>query len=206
MDEDLLDKYFAGKCTPEEAARVKRWLDRPVPGEERLLRNSWKNIHRHMRTAAVRPLRPWVAYAAAASVALLVTFGLAGRMLSQHFEIQNTSRHYDAFDASGLQLRLPPQASARVDLGLVSQRADLVFCGDVRIHNTSGNDVAINLNLNCANGNPHNRPTSFTVRKDRKYLAFQYHFKSDEVVVVEEDRLFDLPLPLQQKALKALEI
>lgn len=101
---------------------------------------------------------------------------------------------------------LPPQASARLDLGLVSQSADLVFCGDVRIHNTSEGDVEMKLNLNCANGNSRDRTTSVIVRKDKKYLAFQYHFKSDEVVVVEEDRLFDLPLPLQQKALKALKI
>nr|WP_295927813.1 hypothetical protein [uncultured Dyadobacter sp.] len=205
MDEDLLDKYFAGKCTAEEAVRVRSWLDNPVLDEERLLKKSWRHVHRYIRAGAIRPLRPWV-YLAAASVSLLLLFGIGGSLLSRHVEIQNNSRHYDAFNASGLQLRLPPQASARVDLSLVSHRADLVFCGDVRIHNTSQSDVEMKLNLNCTDGNPHDRTTSVIVRKDKKYLAFQYHFKSDEVVIVEEDRLFDLPLPLQQKALKALKI
>ncbi|ACT91948.1 hypothetical protein [Dyadobacter fermentans] len=206
MDEDLLDKYFAGQCTPEEASQVERWLDRPAPNEKRLLRQSWRGIHAHIRAGAIRPFGPWTSYLAAASVLLLMVAGVVWTSIPRHLELRNTSRTYDAFDARGLQLRLPPQATARVDLGMVSHSADLVFCGDVRIHNASGNDVRMKLNLQCAEGDPANHSTVLTVRKDRRYVAFRYHFKSDEVVVVEEDRLFDLPLPLQQKALKALKI
>ena len=206
MDEDLLDKYFAGQCTPEEAAEVKKWLDKPVSHENQLLEKSWRRIRTHIRIGTINPLNSLSMYFAAASVVLLTIFGIFSKLTHQDFLIQNTSRQYEAFEARGLQFRLPPQAAARINMGVVSQSADLMFCGNIRIHNTSGNDVDMKLNLNCASTENPERFTILKARKDKKYLAFQYHFKSEELVVVEEDRIFDLPLPLQQKALEVLEI
>ena len=206
MEKELLDKYFAGQCTPEEAASVKQWLNQPVANEERLLKKSWLHVQNHMRADAIRPINPWTKYFAAATVALVIIGGAAWQLTSQHFVIKNTSRHYEAFDAKGLQVRLPPQASARINMGLAANHADLLFCGDVRIHNTSGNDVDMKLNLACASDGRPEQSAVVTVRRDTKIVAFQYRLKSDELIVVEEDRLFDLPLPLQKKALEALEI
>jgi len=205
MEQELLDKYFAGKCTPEEESLVRYWLAQPVSGESRLVEKSWLHIRAHMLFGKIRPLNAWPGYFAAASAVLLTVLGIAWKLSSQDFVIRNTSRHYEAFDTKGLQFQLPPQAAAHINTGIVSSSADLVFCGDVRIQNNSSNDVDIKLNLNCTNEEP-DHITTLKVRKDKKYLAFQYYFKSDEIVVVEEDRIFDLPLPLQQKALKVLEI
>ena len=206
MDEDLLDKYFAGQCTPEETERVKKWLDQPIANESSLLRNSWRNISIHIRTTNILAFTPWSRYLAAASVALLAMYGIGYKLTSSDFVIHNTSRNYEAFDNKGLQLRLPPQAAARINSGMTSQSADLVFCGNVRIENNSENDINMKLNLNCLDTDHPNFTTILKARKDKKYVAFQYRFKSEELVVVEEDRIFDLPLPLQQKALETLEI
>ncbi len=206
MDEDLLDKYFAGQCTPEEAARVRRWLEKPVANENRLLGQSWHNIRRYIQAGANGRVNPWARYFAAASVVLLTVYAAAWNLSPRGFVIRNTSQQYEAFDARGLQFRLPPEAAARINMSVVSRSADLKFCGNVRIHNTSGNDVDMKLNLSCASAEHPDHTAVLKARKDKKYVAFQYRFKSDELVVVEEDRIFDLPLPLQQKALEVLEI
>ena len=206
MEKELLDKYFAGQCTPWEAARVRQWLDQPITNEDRLLKKSWLHIQNHMRADAIRLINPWTKYFAAATVAFLIIGGAALQLTSQHFVIRNTSQHYEAFDAKGLQVRLPPQASARINMGVVENDAVLMFCGDVSIHNTSENDIDMKLNLACASDGRPEQSAMITVRKDKKIVAFQYRLKSDELIVVEEDRLFDLPLPLQKKAFEALEI
>jgi len=206
MDEDLLNKYFAGQCTPEEAESVRHWLSQPVVKENLLLKKSWRNIKTHIRTTSIQPLNSWPIYFAAASVVLLIVAGVSWKLISNDFIIQNTSAHYEAFDASGLQFKLPPQAAARINNDAGSKTADLKFCGDVRILNNSENDVDMKLNLNCVGKAHPDFTTVLRARKDKKYVAFQYHFKSVELVVVEEDRIFDLPLPLQKKALEVLEI
>lgn len=205
MDQDLLDKFFAGKCTPEQEARVRHWLDRPVENENDLLKKSWLGIRAHMQGPAVRTFTSWPNYFAAACVLLAVGFAI-WRPDAQKYIIHNTSPHYEAFNAKGLQFRLPPKAAARIHMGAGANSADLRFCGNIRIQNNSEEDVKMKLNLACTNTVQPDQTTLFTVRKDKKYLVFQYHFKSDELVVVEEDRIFDLPLPLQQRALKILEI
>jgi hypothetical protein len=206
MDEDLLDRYFAGTCTPEEKARVELWLRKPVADEKRLLSESWRNVSFYIRQGLVRSFNPWSTYLAAACMVLVTLGGIGWKIVTQDYVVRNVSQHYEAFDANGLQLNLPPQAAARVVPGVVSNSADLVFCGNVRIHNTSKEDIDMRLNLSCVNDSHQSKSILLKARKDTRYVAFQYHFKSDELVVVEEDRIFDLPLPLQQKALEVLEI
>lgn len=206
MDEDLLDKYFAGNCTPEEIARVERWLQQPVADEKKLLSQSWSSISEYIRRGMVRPLSPWSKYLAAACIVLMALGGIGWKIVTQEYVVRNVSGRYEAFNANGLQLNLPPQAAARVASGMVSSSADLVFCGNVRFYNTSKEDINMKLNLNCLADGQTNKIIALKAKKDTRYVAFQYHFKSDEVVVVEEERIFDLPLPLQQKALEAMEI
>lgn len=206
MDKDLLDKYFSGQCTPEEIERVTQWLKQPVANEKLLLRKSWRSIRTQIRTAVIRPLNPWPRYVAAASVALLTVGGISWKLISDDFVFRNNSESYEAFNANGLQFRLPPKAAAKIDNAVGSGTASVVFCGPVRIANNSENDVDMKLNLNCASPENSGYTMMLRVRKDQRYVAFQYHYKSEELVVVEEDRIFDLPLPLQQKALEVLEI
>lgn len=206
MDEDLLEKYFAGQCTPQEAALVRRWLDQPIENEEELLKQSWRNIQKHMRVGIIRPINSAARYLVAASIGILTISGAIWKAMPQDFLIKNTSSHYEAFDAEGLLFRLPPQAFAHVNMGIIKRRANLIFCGDVRIHNTSENDVEMKLRLDCASVGHSEHTAVVKVRKDGKYVAFQCSLISNELIVVEEDRLFDLPLPLQKKAMEALKI
>ncbi|KAA0990160.1 hypothetical protein [Dyadobacter aurulentus] len=206
MDEDLLDKFFAGECTPEEAIRVRSSLDQPLANEDLILRRSWRNIQKHAKADSIRPLSPWAMYVAAALAGLMTVFGVAWKLAQENLVIQNTSHHYEAYYAKGLLFKLPPNGSARINMNIASHSADLLFCGDVRIHNTSENDVSMKLNLTCAKNRRPEQSAVVTIRRDKKIVAFQYRLKSDELVVVEEDRVFDLPLPLQKKALEALEI
>lgn len=205
MDEDLLDKYFSGRCTPEEINKVKHFLEQPLVNENRILGLSWDNIQRHTRRARSLRMasRGWMYYSVAASVVLLISCTIIWKIIPGNWEIRNDTQHYEAFDAKGLQFRLPPEAAARINIGIGSYKADLRFCGGVRIHNTSERDVDMKLNMECASTQ---HTSLLKVLKDKRYLAFPYEFKSGELVIVEEDRIFDLPLPLQQKALEALEI
>jgi len=206
MDKNLLDKYFAGECTPEEIEHVMQWLSQPVVNEKLLLRKSWLGIRTHIRTAVTPPLNSWVRYIAAASIALFTIGGIIWNRISNDFEFRNNSASYEAFSANGLQFRLPPHGAASINNTVGNQTGNLVFCGHVRIANNSENDVNMKLNLNCASTENPNQSMLLRVCKDQRYVAFQYHYKSDELVVVEEERIFDLPLPLQQRALEILDI
>jgi hypothetical protein len=207
MERDLLDKYFAGRCSPKEEAIVKQWLERPVSVREySLLDRVWGHIETRSFFGRRNYFnRGWMSLAAA-SVSILLIMSMAFNLLGPHYVIRNTSSDYEEFDAKGIRFGLPPDAAVSINTGIVSYEASLRFCGGIRINNTSGNNVSMKLKNNCNGDEPTVAATVMTARKDGKYLVFQHHFKSDEFIVVEEDRVFDLPLPLQRKAFEILEI
>lgn len=109
IDEDLLRKFFAGACTPEEMALVKSyinqsdqaeldailaqdWQDPEVVPDPAAKAEVWKRLQAHSgalappQPAKVRSFR--YVYAVAASIVLLLAVGLGSQLLTEKSQLQ----------------------------------------------------------------------------------------------------------------------
>jgi ferric-dicitrate binding protein FerR (iron transport regulator) len=104
-DQDLIDKFYRGECTPEEARKVRRWFDNQQRGEEKI-EHLWQDYThstavgeddatRNLRQihAAIKPEQregrfeifrsQWLRVAAIITFALVVSYLLAPQLAVQ---------------------------------------------------------------------------------------------------------------------------
>jgi len=201
IDPDLLDKYFSGKCSHDEESTVRKWLTRPVRNEQELLAETWNTINRKTINKQ-KPVRItiWLRYAAAACL-LLAGWFVPDFLVKpgQHYSIKNTSHStYRNYKLAGLDFKLPPSGEARFERGAHKTTVAFMLCGNTEIKNTGESDIDIVLNTSC--NMPESVSYPLVCKKGKSYLALQFHYKSEEMVLVDTDRIYDLPLRLQGKA------
>lgn len=217
LSKALLDKYFRGECTAEEKELVEQWIDHgeaetSYPEEEiveELQASVWTSLveqHSELHSRSLTKklwLTPLLKYAAGITLVLLSggMFFLFGPRLFRHeFTAENVSSTSEkVIKTRKFDLLLAAQSKAHFESNC-SSTGKIDFCGQLQIKPQK--DMRLEFTSSC----PAQTKASQQVNclKGKSYLAFHFDFKGTEIMVVDKDRIFDLPPRLQASALKTL--
>ncbi|SDL16445.1 hypothetical protein [Siphonobacter aquaeclarae] len=182
----LLTRYHEGRCTPEEQAAVADWLSDPTTDDTLPLpelsevhgARIWKGVARGMR-----PRRYLRGLAAVAVLAVVGCFFVFRPAPPDVWTARNDATGTSAADLGGLGIALSPQSTVQVRETDGIRQVD--FSGAVEVTNRTGRDICLVF------GSGNRARQTIRLAAGRSCVAVQYHFRSDEIVVVK--RLLDLP-------------
>ncbi len=227
VNKELIEKYHLGLCSPEEEQRVENWLleegidEKSLAfeaGEEHLLgEQMWKEIAADLSLTEQEPetiplqhfFSPLIKKAIAASlIAGLLGAGVFGWwheyvgkqpvVLSNYEETGS-----EKIQTHGLDIFLGPNSQANINASSYHRRGNIDFCGIIMIN--PNEDIELTLNATCKSFT--NTQEKMTFKKGQKYIAVNYHFNTDnELIVVNERNIANLPTALQKEIMKQFNI
>lgn len=182
----LLIRFHEGRCTPEEQVAVTDWLSDPTSDDSIPLPELngihayriWKGVER-----GIRPRR-FVSGMAAVIMLLIGCFLFFRPVPPAVLMASNTSKTRPVTaDLAGLGVAVSPKGTVQVTGRAGIRQID--FQGAVEVTNRTGSEIQLVF------GSGKRTRQTIRLAAGRSCVAVQYHFKSDEIVVVK--RLLDLP-------------
>ncbi|MDQ1089190.1 hypothetical protein [Siphonobacter sp. SORGH_AS_1065] len=215
VNTSLLIRYHQGLCSGEEIEAVVEWLLNPE--EEGLLTlpegefepehqaHIWHVIQEKLPSndssfRLVQRINRYFPKALAACVAM-ITMGWCiltaiGTLHSSRVWTNASISELKTLETDGLTLTLSPQSKAQMQSSFWGKPTEIDFSGAVAITNRSDQEMQVII---------HSPNTSevkeIKISRGRSYVAMQYHFLSNEIIIVEKNRLLDLPAPLIAKVM-----
>ncbi|WKN30301.1 hypothetical protein PZB74_15155 [Porifericola rhodea] len=216
LSRELLEKYAQGKCSPEEIALVHQWMELeepevPLPDDipiQQIEKSVWNRLTdtrpELTKTSPYKTVLLSTAfkYVAAVLIVLLSAVAIIDSAETQQYELMaenyNSSteklirnRNFDLLLASNSKVHVKKE---------FYRTAKVNFCGPLKVE--AQQDIELEISSSCLNVSHEAKKVSF--RKGKSYLVFYFDFKDTEIMVVDTDRIFDLPPRLQASALNTL--
>lgn len=212
---ELLEKFANGHCSEEEISHIQQWLSQEnetdtSDGHELIKKKVWSNLLRS--NPGLREIgNNWGAaklmrYAAA--VTLLGGVGMAIALKfnpvdGEYITIKNKQTHLISQTVSKYELTLGKHTYIHFKENAWRKKIDVGICGDMKLVNNSGDEVKLNLHDLCGSGQD---DIQLTLYNGKSYLAIQLDFNGNEMLVVDRDRVYDLPPRIQGKIKKTFSI
>lgn len=221
----LIEKYHLDLCSSEERKAVEEWLLNDKMDDFIFLSSEEKQAEKEQiwqAIAEVLPIQPEVAKEvsivryfspvlvagiAAATVGVLISVGflLLNRQTPGNSitATNNDVLKNELIQTSELNITLGPKSNANINTSNFYTNGNINFCGIIRIE--SKEDMELTLNANCVNTSSNGEKIVF--KKGQTYIAVNYHFKKDnELIIVNEKNLFNLPPVLQKEIIRQFNI
>jgi len=203
MDPELLRKCLSGNASEEELEIYEKWMegeDDDLDAEELIQADMplqsevWAKIgaqnlkHDYSRLYKNQLFKIAVA---ASLLAVLCFFAFQNRVSPNHFMVfhYDHSRPLMEQEFDGLRIRLGQ--NGMVKLAQQANTLDISFSGNVMLSNTTAADKEILVVSKNNGGQAWSK--KINLRKGRSYLLAHYIFKEDELVMVENHNLIDMP-------------
>lgn len=204
MNPELLKKCLSGNASEEELKIYEKWMEgeaddfdaEELTGENIPLQSEvWAKIsaenlkHEHSQLFKSKVFKLLVA---ASLLVIFYFFGFQRSVSKDQFMVFHYDQSRPAMEKEfdGLKIRLGQNGMVR----LVHQKndtLDISFSGNMMVRNTTSADKEI-LVLS-RNNEGQFRSKKLNLRKGRSYLLAHYLFKDDELVMVENRNLMDMP-------------
>ncbi|MCE7043306.1 hypothetical protein [Dyadobacter sp. CY312] len=210
---ELIEKYHAGNCTPDEIKAVEDWLFSDEAEEQFMLPDGeikgkiqdeiWNEINpatpvsRSNYTFFNSP-HFWRPAVAAAAVLVLGTtlFNIKYPAFNNEvIVLKNASETINKdVNESRYTISLGPKSNIEIN----NNTGSIDFCGAVMINPKE--DIEFTIQGTCSN--PNEQKETMTLRKGLNYIALNYssHENDSEMIILEEGSLMGLP-PLVQRQL-----
>jgi len=222
----LIEKYHLNLCSSEEKKAVEEWLLNDDMDNEILLPSSqdkqedkvqmWNAIAETLPTPAVNAKQirlsdyfstPFLRGIAAASIGIILfaTFFLLNKKTKTNTSTVAIANavNKDVIQTSELNITLGTKSNVNINTSTTSETNNIDFCGIIRIE--SKEDMEFTLNANCVNTSANGEKVSF--KKGQTYIAVNYHYKKDnELIIVNEKNLLNLPPVLQKEIIRQFNI
>jgi len=210
---ELIEKYHAGNCTPDEIKAVEDWLFSDEAEEQFMLPEGeikekiqdeiWNEINPATPVSRsnyifFRSRHFWrPAVAAAATLALGITlFNIKYPAFNNEvIVLKNASETINKdVNESRYTISLGPKSNIEIN----NNTGSIDFCGAVMINPKE--DIEFTIQGTCSN--PTEQKETMTLRKGLNYIALNYssHKNDSEMIILEEGSLMGLP-PLVQRQL-----
>lgn len=210
--QQILIRYSEGTATDEEIRMVEQWLaadesvhesfpdhlDKQKIGAE--IRNSLTDQIFLYNRSKSRKLRNALVLYLAAACAVLGLWGIGfyqnaheftGRKSLTYFDNLNGSESKQFRTASGLVFKLAAHSSAEANTTRSDQISSVQFCGVMEITNETGRDIQVEFSSGCKNAG--DTKQIVTCKEGKSYVALQDHIQPDGVIVVNSNRIAELP-------------
>jgi len=207
---ELIEKYNQGQCTPSEITAVENWLvsddesdevNISADSEVKLKTEIWNDISQILPSKLLVPKAQifhgrfqWAGIAATVSVLLAVSVvfltnlnsntAIEARLTKTEEKVLRIGQHEIRTEDFNIVLGDESKASFNSDKGLVD------FCGAIKI--SPKKDIRLSFNDVCAKDSATSKGIDF--KKGQTYFAINYRSQeSDQVVVMNENLIFELP-------------
>ena len=207
---ELIEKYNQGKCTPSEITAVESWLlsdeeydeiNISLHSEIKLKMEMWNDISEILPSKAENNKAQifhnrflWAGVAATVSILLAVSVTFYTNLNS------NTARQARLTNMAAKVLRAGQQEIRTEDFNIVlgdksnasfnSDKGLVDFCGAIKI--SPKKDIRLSFSDVCAKDSSTSKGIDF--KKGQTYFAINYrNQESDQVVVLNENLIFELP-------------
>lgn len=211
VTKELLERYAKGECSAEEQATVEQWLeqgaddDKVVSSTDTAIKAKvWADLAKN-NPGILRQKSIWLyPYRYAATALLLVTLGglyyLAVHTYEQHsIRLSSVgSKKLETANIAGYAVTLSKESYVQVQQNVWRTQADIGLCGGVKLVNQTASNITLNIHTIC--GRQHDE-TQVTLPQGKTCMAMQLDFSNDELMVIDSERIFDLPPRLQGKIL-----
>jgi len=211
ITKELLERYAKAEYSAEEQAAVEQWLEQGAGNEEiipsadpALKAKVWADLVKR-NPGIVYEKSLWLyPYRYAATALLLLTLGGLSYLAVRSYEhnsilVSNIgSEKLKTANVDGYTITLNKESYINFQQNVWRTQADVGLCGGVKLVNQTENKVTLKIHTVC--GRQHDEAT-VTLNKGKTYVALQLDFSNDELLVVDSDRIFDLPPRLQGKIL-----
>lgn len=223
VDKELIEKYHLGLCSAEETKAVENWLLNDEAEQEVVLSKSedkntlknemWANISAQMPEIQEQEkiislhdyLTPTFWRAIAATLLVGVAFTLFWKRNGQaeiaeinqtEFPAQIVEEEMNILLGKKSKAEFNPLSNKNVD-------GNIDFCGTIRIDPKQ--DIELTIHGTCESST-HSSEKMF-LKKGQTYIAVNYQFdKEDELIVMDERELINLPPMMQREIMKQFPI
>ncbi len=201
----LIEKYHQGLCTPEEAKAVEAWLDTDedlnvifpehLASKPTIKEEIWENLQRDLQKP--QPLiRSFPQKRTGWSVAAAVVLVAMASFIGWEITTAPLEPVRELSVKSGKSLPQLKTDELTIEFGrnskaVYNKKGDVVsFCGIIRI--TPKKDMKLSFNTTCQNGTDASR--QIEIKQGSSYFAMDLKNRnSSELLVMEEDLIFELP-------------
>lgn len=223
---ELIEKYHAGKCTPEEMLIVEEWLlddeaeeefTAPKASDKETLRDTiWADLQAEIKPneQEILPINrsafsvktiPFFKPAIAAAAILVLGFFLyttkQQNELNEVFVLQNASDTTNKNVSESLYtISLAPKSNIEID----NSTGNIDFCGAVLINPKQ--DIEFTIQGTCAKADE--QKEKLFLKKGQNYIALNYNSpdNENEMVILEEGSLTSLPPVVKRQLMDQFNI
>ncbi|REA58042.1 hypothetical protein DSL64_21905 [Dyadobacter luteus] len=223
---ELIEKYHAGKCTPEEMLMVEEWLlddeaeeefIAPKATDRKTLRDAiWEDLQAEIKSFepektsiskssfSVRSIPFWKLAVAAAAVFILGTFLYNSKQqasVDEVFVLKNSSDTTNKNVSESLYtISLAPKSNIEID----NSTGNIDFCGAVLIN--PKRDIEFTIQGTCAA--PDEQKEKLFLKKGQNYIALNYNSpeNENEMIILEEGSLTSLPPVVKRQLMEQFNI
>ena len=223
VNKELIEKYHLNLCTLEEKAIVEAWLDADESDDILLMSETGKSALKNDIWAGIEEILPAtqeetktvklhavsVFKQAVAASLIIGLIGLLGALWvqsnskSEPVSVNNAEAENETVQISDMNVILTPQSHARISSSSYLHNGNIDFCGMILIDPKK--DFELTLKTNCTD--PGHGVETVKLKKGQKYIAINYHFNSsNELIVVNQENLINLPPLLQRELIEKFKI
>ncbi len=225
VDKELIEKYHQNLCSEQERRLVEDWLfndeaeevlSLPIAEHQIHKDEIWAGISRDIPALAEPKVfklsdyfSPFIKTAVAASLIIgvlssLTLWWMHNNVWDQPVNVANTGKFQnEKVQTSGLNIVLAPQSRANISSSAYHQSGNIDFCGTILINPKE--DFELTLKANCAD--PNRGTEKIKLKKGQNYYAVNYRFNaSNELIIVNEENLINLPPVLQRELIEKFKI
>ena len=212
MNPEILKKCLSGEASDTEWDLYQDWLrgaaeemeedifitqNHVLVNEAEVKQRIWKQLSKSNRKQDLFNRRKeWMMYSSAAITCIMLSmlfFFPAGYPLNENHAMAFSHRNKRPFHVQnfeGLQFKLATESNIRLE-NQSNHEVKIEFNGNVMLKNTTHRDKHTEVIYTEANG--HQVSKKVLLRKGRTYLFAFYPFQEDQLMVIEDRNLIDMP-------------
>lgn len=205
MNPELLEKCLSGNATAPEMQIYQQWLEgdleEDLSGQPAIAAGTelrlWKQIeHSNDKFERVKHRKFWISrIAAAASVVIAIVLLFhqytKGPVVGNELSFKhNGSQPFHEKEFESLRFRLGMDSEAHLK-NEHNDRIAIDFSGNMMLSNASSHDQDTDISYTTANGSKTKRTVS--LRKGKTYYLAYYPFEQNNLLVIEERDLMNMP-------------
>jgi len=224
IDKELIEKYHLGLCSVEETKAVENWLLNDEVEELLLPQNATKQELKNEIWTSISTQIPeiqkqdkvislhnylsptfWQAIAATLliGVALTIFWKYNGQVEIAITEVEQSKATVQQIVGNKMNILLGKESKAEFTLANTSVDGNIDFCGTIRIDPKQ--DMELTIHGTCENNA--NSEEKMSLKKGQTYIAVNYQFnEANELIVVDERNLINLPPLMQREIMKQFPI
>lgn len=216
---ELIEKYNQGQCTPAEVRAVEEWLlndedtdevELSEEAEVELKAEIWEDIAEILPSAKPVPFltrHRWMAVAASVSVLITISFllfkslnqGTVNQPILSGSEMKESRVRQQEIFTEDFDIVLGDKSRASFD----SDKGLVDFCGAIKI--SPKKDISLSFSDVCSKDGSASKGIDF--KKGETYFALNYKNQdSDQVVIMNENLIFELPPLLKYELSEQFDI